>query len=265
MSVNGSFLWSTFSNIKTTELTSRTTTRSRSAPESASRIAFAEKAGINASAFLYYVIENKRNLTKNSIFKISRAIGHGKREAEYFENLVFFNQARTIAEKTNFYNRLIDTRKHIDIKRVGKNQMEYYSAWYHSVIREVAPLVDFRDDYVRLARCLEPAITPQQAKQSVQLLERDENGLYHQTDILIGATVSGADAFPIEQFQREMLSLALKSYEFASRDQRLSASTTFSVSEETFKLFLLKTREFRKELLELARLDGEWFRARPSG
>ena len=36
---------------------------------------------------------------------------------------------------------------------------------------------------------------------------------------------------------------------------RMSASTTFSISKETFELFKMKTREFRKELLELARLD----------
>ena len=101
---------------------------------------FAQKADINASAFLYYVIEGKRNLTKKSIIKISTAIGHTKEEAEYFENLVFFNQAQTIAEKSMYYTKIVEHRKTVDIKIVGEDQYEFYSKWYHSVIRELAPL-----------------------------------------------------------------------------------------------------------------------------
>jgi ribosome biogenesis protein Nip4 len=35
----------------------------------------------------------------------------------------------------------------------------------------------------------------------------------------------------------------------------MSASTTFCISKQTFELFKKRTREFRKELLEIARLD----------
>jgi uncharacterized protein (TIGR02147 family) len=72
---------------------------------------FAEKAGVNTPTFLLYIIEGKRNLTKSSIVKVSRAIGHSRDEADYFEHLVFFNQAATIEEKTHFYSRLIEMRK----------------------------------------------------------------------------------------------------------------------------------------------------------
>ena len=88
---------------------------------------FSKKAGINAPAFLYYVINNKRNLTKKSIAKISLAIEHNREEAEYFENLVFFNQADTIAEKTMYYSRIVETRKHIDIAVIDKDRYEFYS------------------------------------------------------------------------------------------------------------------------------------------
>ena len=44
---------------------------------------FSKKAGIQAPSFLFYVIEGKRNLTKNSLLKISGAIGHSRDEADY--------------------------------------------------------------------------------------------------------------------------------------------------------------------------------------
>jgi uncharacterized protein (TIGR02147 family) len=224
---------------------------------------FSKKAGINASAFLYYVIEGKRNLTKKSIDKISGAIGHTKEENEYFENLVFFNQAKTISEKTMYYSRIVECRRPIDITIIDKDRYEFYSRWYHSVIREAVTIFDFHDDYAKLGAALFPAISAKEAQESVALLERlgflerDDKGLYHQTDNVIATKPEAADSFVIEKFQAEMLKMALSAYDNVSRADRMSASTTFSISKATFELFKLKTREFRKELLEIARLDNE--------
>jgi uncharacterized protein (TIGR02147 family) len=223
---------------------------------------FSNKAGINASAFLYYVIEGKRNLTKSSIEKISLTIGHSKEEKEYFENLVFFNQAKTIAEKTMYFSRIVECRKPLDIKTLDKDQYEYYSTWYHSIMREIACMIDFKDDFGLLGSYLVPPISAKESQASIALLERigllerDENGLYHQTDAVIGVKPHGQDAFVIEKFQLEMLDLSRKSFDTVPRTERLSASTTFSISKTTFDLFKMKTREFRKELLEIAKLDN---------
>ncbi|MCX7726967.1 MAG: TIGR02147 family protein, partial [Chitinispirillaceae bacterium] len=133
--------------------------------------------------------------------------------------------------------------------------------WYHSVIREIVTFFDFKDNYVLLASMLIPPILPKQAKESVALLEklgfieRDQDGLYHQTSNVISAHPAPRDTFIIEKFQIEMLNLALQSYENIPIYERMSSSTTFSISEETFKLFKMKAREFRKELAEIARLD----------
>ncbi len=224
---------------------------------------FSKRAGINASAFLYYVIEGKRNLTKKSIDKISAAIGHTKDENEYFENLVFFNQAKKISEKTMYYSRIVECRRPIDIKTIDKDRYEFYRRWYHSVIREIVTMVDFHDDFALLASRLTPAITGKEAQESIALLERlgflerDEKGLYHQTDNVISVRPDATEAFVVERFQCEMLDMALKAYDLVPRRDRMSASTTFSISNTTFDLFKMKTREFRKELLEIARLDNE--------
>jgi uncharacterized protein (TIGR02147 family) len=222
---------------------------------------FSQKAGINASAFLYYVIENKRNLTKNSIAKIVQAIGFDAQEAAYFENLVFFNQAKTIQEKTLFYSKIVEIRNPIDIHAVDKDGYEFYSKWYISVIREIVPCINFKDDYKKLGEFLEPSITAKQAKEAIELLERlgfierDEEGLYHQTNNLLSARPFGEQAFVIEKLQMEMLQKAMLSYDRIPRRDRMSASTTLSISREAFELFQVKTREFRQELLEMARVD----------
>jgi len=223
---------------------------------------FSKKAGIQAPSFLFYVIEGKRNLTKNSLLKLSEAIGHTREEADYFENLVFFSQATTIHDKTLYYSRLIEVMRPVMIEQISPERFEYYSTWYHSVLREVVTLVDFKENYALLASLLTPAISGSEAKASVKLLETlgfiecDEQGFYHQTANLIHNHPVPAQSFIIEKFQMEMLKLALQSYERIPIYERMSSSTTFSISEETFNLFKMKSREFRKELAEIARLDS---------
>jgi uncharacterized protein (TIGR02147 family) len=223
---------------------------------------FSKKAGIQAPSFLFYVIEGKRNLTKNSLLKISGAIGHSREEADYFENLVFFNQADNIHDKTLYYSRIVEVRKPFDMQVIPLDRYEYYSAWYHSVLWEVVTFFDFKDNYTVLGATLIPQISAKQARDSIVLLEklgfieRDLQGLYHQTSNVIGVHPVPSETFIIEKFQMEMLQVALQSYEHIPIYDRMSSSTTFSMSEETFKLFKMKTREFRKELAEIARLDA---------
>jgi uncharacterized protein (TIGR02147 family) len=223
---------------------------------------FSKKAGIQAPSFLFYVIEGKRNLTKNSLLKISGAIGHTREEADYFENLVFFNQSENIHDKTLYYSRIVEVRKPFDIQMVATDRYEYYSTWYHSVIREIVTFFNFHDNYTQLGASLIPPITGKQARESIMLLEklgfieRDGQGLYHQTSNVIGVHPIPAETFIVEKFQMEMLQVALKAYERTPIYDRMSSSTTFSISDETFKLFKLKAREFRKELAEIARLDA---------
>lgn len=232
------------------------------AKKSFSYRSFSKKAGIQAPSFLFYVIEGKRNLTKLSLVKISGAIGHSREEADYFENLVFFNQAETIHEKTLYYSRIVEIRRPIDIQKIPAERYDFYKAWYHSVIREVVTFFDFKDNYATLGAMLSPAISGKQARESVLLceqlgfIEKDQQGLYHQTANVISNHPAPSDAYIIEKFQMEMLKLALQSYEQVPIYERMSSSTTFSISEETFNLFKMKTREFRKELAEIARLDS---------
>ena len=228
---------------------------------------FSKKANINTSSFLFHVIQGKKNLTKNTIVKISNAIGLNKEESEYFENLVFFNQAESITEKTYYYSRLIDVRRPLAIEKVEKDRYEYYSKWYHSVIREVVTFFDFQNDFQALGKFLIPPITEREARDSIHLLERlgfielDKDGLYHQTSNLIATRPGFPDSFIIQKFQLEMLSVAMKAYDEISLQERISTSTTFSISEKTFELLKLRTREFQREVMEIAKIDNDQNRA----
>ncbi|MEK6707082.1 MAG: TIGR02147 family protein, partial [Bdellovibrionota bacterium] len=62
---------------------------------------FARKAGLgqNSRGYLKLVIEGKRSLTPHTLRRFVEALGLAAREAMYFENLVYFNQAKTSKDR----------------------------------------------------------------------------------------------------------------------------------------------------------------------
>ena len=70
--------------------------------------AFSRQVGVKAPNFLQWLIEGKRNLAKKTLVKVASAMQLGPKEEEYFTTLVHFNQAKTINEKTCFFEKLIE-------------------------------------------------------------------------------------------------------------------------------------------------------------
>ncbi len=224
------------------------------------------RAGINSSAFYKYIIEGKRNLTKATLLKTCLALKLKDKDAEYFENLVFFNQAKTIKEKNLYFDRLTKLRGNYDMRKVHADQYAYYGDWHHSAVRELIECLRFKGDYESLAKRLTPAISAKQAEESLALLARlgmakkDAQGRWRQSDPVI-TTGGQVDAKVVIEFQKKMLRLALDAYDRTQASERLMSSTTFGISEETLDLFKKKIRDLKAELMELARLDQKPNRA----
>ena len=72
---------------------------------------FAQKAGFSSPSFQKLVMDGKKNLTMESILKISRALRLNKKAEEYFKVLVFFNQGKTVEDKKHFLKKIDSFRK----------------------------------------------------------------------------------------------------------------------------------------------------------
>lgn len=225
-----------------------------------------QKAGINSSAFYKYIMDGKRNLTKTTIVKTCAAFKLQDKDAEYFENLVFFNQAKSIKEKNLYFDKLTRLRGNYDKRKVKEDQYAFYGEWHHSAIRELLECLRFTGDFESLAKRLTPAISPKHAEESLALLARlgmakkNAQGRWRQSDPVL-TTGGQVDAKVVVQFQQKMLQLAMDAFDRAKAEERLMSSTTFGISPENFDLFKKKIRELKAELLELARLDQKPTRA----
>ncbi|MBN1306310.1 MAG: TIGR02147 family protein [Chitinispirillaceae bacterium] len=163
----------------------------------------AQKAGMRNKGFIYNLLKGKRSISRQNCVKVSRAIGHSRAEADYFENLVAFNHAEGLQEKKHFFERMNQIKKRgagfTKAQLVRQDQYAFYSQWYHSAVRSLIDMYQFNGDYHLLARMVHPAITVRQARQSVELLEKlgmivkGEDGVYRITDksITTGKEVAG--------------------------------------------------------------------------
>lgn len=223
---------------------------------------FSRTAGFKSPNFLKLVIEGQRNLSKDSVFKFCKALGLNKREAEYFENLVFFNQSKTLEEKNAYLANLMKFRGKADPAKVEQSEYAYFSKWYHPVIRELVASVDFRGDFKALGQAVIPAISAAEARKSVELLltlgfvERDTAGGYRKTAASL-TTGRQVRSVAVATYHKAMMKLAAESIERFGAAQRDIESVTLSVSEQTFRAMMEKANGFLMEMLKLAEADTQ--------
>jgi uncharacterized protein (TIGR02147 family) len=110
---------------------------------------FSLKAGLRSPNFLKLVIKGERNLSKQSVYKFSKALSLSKKETDYFENLIFFNQSKTLDEKNFFLSRIMEYRDSCDPCKIEETEYDDYSHWYNPVIRELVGTADFKGDFRR--------------------------------------------------------------------------------------------------------------------
>ncbi|MDO8520020.1 MAG: TIGR02147 family protein, partial [Deltaproteobacteria bacterium] len=152
---------------------------------------FSQKAGFGSPSFFKLVMEGKRNLTEKSLAKFVTGLGLNRQEQEFFRNLVFFNQSQTHVEKDFYYQHLLRSKKFSEQKPIEKQQYEYYSTWYHPVIRELAVAASFDGTPEWLSNRIYPTVTPAQAEKSLSLLaglgfiRKNKAGKWEQASVVV--------------------------------------------------------------------------------
>lgn len=218
---------------------------------------FALRAKINSSGFYKNVMDGKRSLGRSLIVRFSEAMKLRKKEADYFENMVYFNEAKTVEEKRIFFERMMALRK-VDAYLVQGSQFEFYSKWYYSAIRELIGIIRFKDDFAALGRLLDPPIRPDQAEKAIKVLEelqfiaKDQKGIYRQTQNHI-TTGSEVESLNVANYQMACMDLAKEAIDRHGPAFRDMSTLTLSLSKEAFEAFKEEIISFRKRLLGLER------------
>ncbi|MCI6872713.1 TIGR02147 family protein, partial [Hallerella sp.] len=182
--------------------------------------AFSDKIGFKAKDFISRVMQGDKNLSTQSIQKIVTGLKFGKREASFFEDLVWFNQAETMDEKNSWFQKMQNELKIVRFTE-GQHQLAFYqyqvySHWRHLVVRSLIGMYGFHGDFTSLAKSVHPTITIEEAKESVELLEKcnlvkkNEDGSYElvNKDITTGDRTS---KIALRGFHQHCLALGAES------------------------------------------------------
>jgi uncharacterized protein (TIGR02147 family) len=225
---------------------------------------FSKKAGINSVGLYKDVVEGRQNLGRGLISKFSETLGHGKREAAYFEDMVYFCEVRTMDERKLYFKKMMASYESKAYK-VDSDKFEYYSKWYYSAIRALISCVPVKDNYKAIAKALNPTIRPDQVKKAIQVLERlgfirmRDDGYYEVTEPVITSGYQKPDKkvqlFNLINYQKTMLEMAGKAYDINPLKAIDMSTLTLSVSKQTYKEIKKEIADVRSRIAAMAARD----------
>lgn len=219
------------------------------------------RLGLPNSRSYFNDVLNGKKVTPAYIDRFVAVLELGKEQARFFRVLVKFNQAEEPAERELYFAQLIS------LNRTPKRTMtpelyRFYGEWYHSAVRAILDIYDFRDDYAALARRIVPPITVKQAKGSIKLLESlgligtDDHGYCRPTDKAIATPDYVKDEL-LKQYQMQCLELAKKAVMRNRREPHDISTNTISISAEGYERLQKRLHQFRAEVRSLVNKDEQ--------
>jgi uncharacterized protein (TIGR02147 family) len=199
------------------------------------------------------------------VLKIARGLKLRKKPAQYFEDLVFFNQAASLEDKSYFLDKINKYRKKNRPEKLLPQEYEYLAAWYHCVIREMTDLDGFVEDPRWIAKQLLHTVKTEDIAGSLKFLEekgfigRDERGALVKRDKTIATGAIGEQEMLntiVRGFHRDMVRFAEESLRNQPKAARNTSNTTLSLSQKSYDIMTTRIEQLRLELLEIAAADG---------
>jgi uncharacterized protein (TIGR02147 family) len=219
------------------------------------------KAHFPSHGLLKYLMEGKRNLSKKTLVKLARALGFDKGRAAYFENLVFFNQAADLEEKSLYYERLIQAPGKSTFKTLQSAQLQIFRKWYTVAIREMINSKGFRATPEWVAGQFLPHLDASEAAEALDMLlaaglvRKTPNGLKNvDPDV---TTDDDVKSFLVMGYHEQMMKLAAWAQSGIPGREREISSACFSVREADLPNLKKQIQLMRRELRNFAAKVGE--------
>lgn len=221
---------------------------------------FCKKAGISSPSLLKEVIDGKRNLTEKTIPKFIKGLGLTEQSGKYFRALVLFNQSKGHTEKQQYLDLMHKLSREVKQHVIPVDHYAYYSNWYNPVLRELACILDWENNYRILANAITPAITIQEARDSIALLlkigflEKKDNNTYIQK---LPAITTGQEITSegVRSLNKKLSILGTAAIEDFTPEERDITSLTIGINPKNYNLIKEEIKEFKKRVIRI--VDGD--------
>jgi uncharacterized protein (TIGR02147 family) len=222
----------------------------------------ANSLGFTSPNFLKLVMDGKRNISRESLGKITHGLDFNKKEAEYFSYLVFFAQAKSSIDKNFYFGLIAAKRARKNIVAVLPDQFEYFGEWYHPMVRELIAGKREPLDYEALSHSTGKKVSASKVRKSVEMLLRlglikiDATGRYIFSAPLLN-TENELNSFAIRRYHKEILAIAQQALDDIPPQHREMSQVTIKISRTVFAKIKQRLQEFREELLQIATEDAD--------
>lgn len=217
------------------------------------------KIGVKSTGHLALILQGKARISPNLVDKFARLCRLQKRERQYFEYMVLYNQAKSHQDKQYYFGKMTGFAGSA-VHQVHAEQYEFYSRWYHSVVWVVLEAISFKDEYAMLGQLLKPSVGAADVQKSVDLLirlglvKRDEQGYCRPVCSIVDSGYK-APSVAVNSYIVSMLDMAKEAVDRFEREERTLSWATVSVSEKGYREILEEARQFRRKAMMIAESD----------
>ena len=223
---------------------------------------FARMAGFSSSVHLKYVSEGRFNLGEEAVERVAKAMGLGGNRLEYFRAMVEFNHAVTDNIKKEIFDRMLSIAKQSNAKVIEGDAFRYFDSWRNPVLRELAPAMPGAKP-LALAKACRPKVTAAEVSESLNflvkanLLLKDANGNYVQTDKFVTTGPMEAAPVAIRGLHRQMGEIALDTIEGVPQNERHFSGVTLGITRNAYDKIVAELDACRRKIIEIATAEDE--------
>lgn len=223
---------------------------------------FARMAGFSSSVHLKYVSEGRFNLGEDAVERVAKAMGLSGNRLEYFRAMVEFDHAVTDNIKKEIFERMLSIAKQSNAKVIEGDAFRYFDSWKNPVLRELAPAMPGAKPLALAKACL-PKVTAAEVSESLNflvkanLLSKDANGNYVQTDKFVTTGPMEAAPVAIRGLHRQMGEIALDTIEGVPQNERHFSGVTLGVTRKAYDKIVAELDACRRKIIEIATAEDE--------
>jgi uncharacterized protein (TIGR02147 family) len=210
--------------------------------------------------FLVKILQGHKHLALSSIPCVSKFFKLSGKEAEYFEVLVRYGRASSDRDIKLYFEQLTSLRG-VGAQIIEECQYAFYQKWYHSAIFTLLHIVPFKGKYKQLAMMLDPQITTDDVKESIELLKKlgmlkeMDNGSLGPSSTFM-STASKWRSSAILNYQKETIRMSEGSIDRHSKDIRDISTLTVAISHKDLDAIREILAGSRQSILQL-KTDNE--------
>jgi len=216
---------------------------------------FSAGADIKSPNYLKMIIEGRRNLSEDMIYKFAKALSLNKEQTEEFRLLVLFGQATDPAERNLHLKSLNEKRVNAKLRsgEIDQKTWEKVPSWIAWILYSMLDQQGVKFDPQNLRELLRSKATSDEIREALDSLIRSgevvqdaETGEMKKARTLMDA----ADDIPValvRKLQTELMYLGLESLFQDNATEREFGSATMALTKQEFEELRFQLRKLRKE------------------